>query len=147
VTGPGDVEPGAGGAGDVVLDSAAASLGLVSSLLEDGPAAVFEPGVPAECLPAPFDDDERWVALAFRGVVVDDAVGDSSDLCAEGDGALEVPADEVCGPGLATEPALPLDDEEPPEPSEPVLSAWARPDPLARAAPTPKVIAPAPSQP
>lgn len=32
------------------------------------------------------------------------------------------------------------------EVSEPVSSAWAIPDPQAMAAPTPKVIAPAPSQ-
>ncbi len=55
------------------------------------------------------------------------------------------------GLALASEPALLLEgedeDEEAPEPSAPVPSAWATPDPLARAAPTPRVIAPAPSQP
>jgi hypothetical protein len=144
--GSGEVEPGVEGAGDVVLDSAPA-FGLVSPRLGDGPAAVFEPVVPAECLPAPFDDDERWVALVVREDVVDAAVGDSSDFCVVGDGALVVPADEVCGPALAAELVLPLDGEEVPEPAEPVPSAWATPDPLARAAPTPRVIAPAPSQP
>jgi hypothetical protein len=144
--GSGDVEPGVEGAGDVVLDSAAA-FGLVSPRLGDGPAAVFEPVVSAECLPAPFDDDERWVALVVREDVVDAAVGDSSDFCVEGDGALVVPADEVCGPALAAELVLPLDGEEAPGLSEPVPSAWATPDPLARAAPTPRVTAPAPNQP
>ena len=46
---------------------------------------------------------------------------------------------------MSSEPsALLLLGEE--EVSEPVSSAWAIPDPLAKAAPTPKVIAPAPSQ-
>jgi hypothetical protein len=112
---------------DGVLDSAA---DLASPLLDEGPEAVFDPVVPAECLPAPFDDDGPWPAPVVRDDLVADTVSDSSDLCVDGDGALEVPADA-----------------EAPEPSEPVLSAWATPDPLARAAPTPRVIAPAPSQP
>jgi hypothetical protein len=50
--------------------------------------------------------------------------------------------EDFAGPSEVEPPALPLADDEPPEPA---LSAWAIPAPLARAAPTPRVIAPAPS--
>jgi hypothetical protein len=122
--------------GDVVVDSAAA-VGLGVPLLVDWLGAI----------PAALCDDERWVVFLVRNDVVDGAVGDSPDACVEGDEPLDVPSDEVLGPWLASEPVLLLDEEEPPELSGPVPSAWAMPDPLARAAPTPRVTAPAPSQP
>jgi hypothetical protein len=122
--------------GDVLGDSAAA-VGLGVPLLVDSLGAV----------PAALCDDERWVGFFVRNDVVDGAVGDSPDACIEGEGPLDEPSDEVLGPWLASERVLLLDEEEPPEPSGPVPSAWAMPDPLARAAPTPRVTAPAPSQP
>jgi hypothetical protein len=122
--------------GDVFVDSAAA-VSLRVPLLVDWVGAV----------PALLGDDELWVVFLVRNDVVDDAVCDPPDFCVEGDGPLDVPSEEVLGAGLATEPVLLLDEEEPPELSGPVPSAWAMPDPLARAAPTPRVTAPAPSQP
>jgi hypothetical protein len=71
------------GADDGLLDCAA---DLASPLPGEGPEAAFEPVVPAECLPAPFDDDDGpWPAPAVRDDLVDDAVSDSSDLWADGD--------------------------------------------------------------
>jgi hypothetical protein len=122
--------------GDVLVDSAAA-VGLGVPLPVDSLGAV----------PAALCDDERWVGLFVRNDVVDGAVSDSPDTCGEGDGPFDVSADEVLGPWLASERVLLLDEAEPAEPSGPVPSAWATPDPLARAAPTPRLIAPAPSQP
>jgi hypothetical protein len=131
--------------GSIVLDSAAV-VGLVL-LPGEWRGAVLEPVVLADGLPAPFAEGERWVAFVVREDLVDGAMCDSLDSCVVFDGPLEVRSDEVRGPGLAAEPVLLLDEEGPVEPSEPVLSAWAMPVPLARAAPTPRVIAPAPSQP
>ena len=98
-------------------------------------------------LAAPFGEGGRWVAFVVRDALVDGAMCDSPDSCDEFDEPLEAPSDEVRGPGLAVEPAVLLDAEGLVELCGPVLSAWATPEPLARAAPTPSVIAPAPSQP
>jgi hypothetical protein len=119
------------------LVESAAAVGLGVPLPVDSLGAV----------PAALCDDERWVGLFVRNDVVDGAVSDSPDTCGEGDGPFDVSADEVLGPWLASERVLLLDEAEPAEPSGPVPSAWATPDPLARAAPTPRLIAPAPSQP
>jgi hypothetical protein len=130
---------------DEVLDSAAA-VGLVLPLLDELLRAVFEL-LAADGLPAPLGDDGLWVAFLVRIDLGDDAVCDPRDASVEGDGPLDAPSEEVLGAGPASEPLLLLAVEEPPVPSGPVPSAWAMPDPLARAAPTPSVIAPAPSQP
>ena len=82
-----------------------------------------------------------WGAFFIRNDPRDDVLCGPPDSCVEAGGPLDVPVVEV----LAPEPVLLLD-EEPPA-SGPVPSAWAIPEPLARAAPRPRVIAPAPSQP
>ena len=138
-----DVLPGA--LCDAVLDSAAV-VGLVLLLPSQWRGAVLEPVMPADGLPALFEG-ERWVAFGVRDALVDGAMCEAPDSCVEFDGPLEVRSDEVRGPGLAAAPVLLLDADGPVELSGPVPSAWATPDPLARAAPTPRVIAPAPSQP
>ena len=135
-----------GALGDVVLESAAV-VGLVLLLPSEWRGAVLEPVMPADGLPAFFGDRELWVAFVVCDDLVDGAMCDSPDSCVVFDGPLEAPSDEVRGPRLVAAPVLLLDEEGPAELSGPVLSAWATPDPLARAAPTPRVIAPAPSQP
>jgi hypothetical protein len=103
---------------------------------------VLESVMLADGLFAPFVVGERWlVALVVRDDLVDGAT------CVECDGPLEAPSDDLCGAWLVTEVVPLLDEEGPDDLSEPVLSAWATPDPLASAAPTPRVMAPAPSQP
>jgi hypothetical protein len=132
------------------VDGALAGTGVEDSDVGDSGAVGL--GVPLlvdwlGAVPAALCDDERWVGFFVRNDVVDGAVGDSPDACGEGDGPFDVSSDGVLGPWLASERVLLLDEVEPAEPSGPVPSAWATPDPLARAAPTPRVIAPAPSQP
>jgi hypothetical protein len=130
---------------DAVLDSAAV-VGLVLLLPSEWRGAVLEPVTPAGGLPAFFGDREPWVGFVFCDDLVDGAMWDATDSCVVFDGPLEARSDEVCGPRFDAEPLLLLDAEGPLG-CGPVLSAWATPDPPARAAPTPSAIAPAPSQP
>jgi hypothetical protein len=82
----------------------------------------------------------------IRGERVRDEDWEGPEACGVSDETFGVPLDGVLGFGLALASVLVLDDGGPAELSEPVVSAWAKPDPLVRAAPTPRVIAPAPNQ-
>lgn len=127
------------GDGDAVDGSSAAG---GSGLRLDALAVAIEPVTPTDGRPTPLSDGDPWVAFLARTDPVDDGVGDPPASVAAEDDTPEVP-----GPALPSEPTPRLDDDELSEPAGLVLSAWAKPDPLAKAAPTPSVIAPAPSQP
>jgi hypothetical protein len=112
---------------------------------------IVEPGLPGLVVEPTVEVAPGLLLPLVLAPVVDAAVelalpAGPPPLLTEGGVLLDGPLDAELPALLVADDAEPpvwllLDDEELPD----AVSAWATPDPLARAAPTPRVIAPAPS--